>query len=79
MVYIEVVVNMFKPCANGVNIPCYKETFNQQFREWYKVREWCDSQGWSLGEDYLAPGYIPNGKWYFNTTDKQILFTLRRS
>ncbi len=59
-------------------VPSYQgTTFNQQFREWQNMNNWCEGQGWRMCEDYFAPAKIPHGSWYFKHREQQMWFTLR--
>ena len=69
----------FHACGMGV-VPNYKGTdFNHQFREWQRMRSWCNKQGWEICVDYFAPAKIPDGCWYFKDKEQQVLFVLRWS
>jgi len=69
----------FYACGPGV-VPSYKgSTFNQQFREWQSMVDWCERKGWRISEDYFAPAKIPNGRWYFKHREQQMWFVLRWS
>lgn len=77
MVHFEMDGIKFVACAAGVN-PRYRgSNFNEHRKDWIIMRKWCEDQGWIINVDYIVPGRIPEGKWYFRLKEYQVLFTLR--
>lgn len=69
----------FKTCGAGVVVRYPGDTKHQHLVHWWRIRDWCEKQGWKLSEDYLVPGKVPDGKWYFKTKEQRMWFTLRWS
>jgi hypothetical protein len=66
----------FTACGPGVAPRFHTDSFNPMFSEWQKMRDWCVTQGWALGVDYM-PNARMGEPWYFRTKEQQMLFALR--
>lgn len=65
----------FYACGPGV-VPKYQGVkYSQDFKQWFIMKTWCESQGWKSCEDYIANSDFKR-PWFFNSVEKQVLFTL---
>lgn len=58
------------------SLPNVGRKFSRNFMYQQEMRIWCEDKGWKLNEDFFVNAEFDK-PWYFNSEDKQILFTLR--
>lgn len=47
-------------------------------KDWLSKRRWCEEQGWTMNEDFWAPGVF-DGPWWFRDARHMTLFALKWS
>lgn len=63
--------------CDGVIVPQPEPATHQLYHDWNIKRQWCDSNGWKMGVDYVVTANLNNTKWYFRTKKLQTFFVLR--